>query len=156
MSTFGTSDQTPRVVGKQLEQYVGQKVRLVGSVMGPQNDDVALKSPDGMAITVVSRPSSQYQSKVVEVVGVVKSRDTIEEVEFSNFGDSLGKRLRWISLLFFLFFFWRARATTTVVSYFSGDGPAGGRYGHILQNVRACQWRVPRSLPVKKAFPVHS
>ena len=105
MSTFGTSDQTPRVVGKQLEQYVGQKVRLVGSVMGPQNDDVALKSPDGMAITVVSRPSSQYQSKVVEVVGVVKSRDTIEEVEFSNFGDSLGKRLRWISLLFFLFFF---------------------------------------------------
>ena len=94
MSTFDTSDQTPRVVGKQLEQYVGQKVRLVGSVMGPQNDDVALKSSDGMAITVISQPSSQYQSKVVEVVGIVKSKDTIEEIEFSNFGDNLGEKMR--------------------------------------------------------------
>lgn len=94
MTAFGTSDQTPRVVGKQLEQYVGQKVRLVGKVIGPRNDDVALESPDGMAITVVCQPSSQYQSKVVEVVGVVKSKNTIEEIEFSNFGDSLGKKPR--------------------------------------------------------------
>ena len=82
---------TPRVNAAQLKGFVGKKVRLVGAVAaGAGGAGAALEAADGGRVAVVQVPGSSYNTKYVEVVGRVTDEATIQEEEYTCFGDNFG------------------------------------------------------------------
>eukprot|EP01122_Echinamoeba_exundans_P003510 TRINITY_DN13599_c0_g1_i1.p2 TRINITY_DN13599_c0_g1~~TRINITY_DN13599_c0_g1_i1.p2 ORF type:complete len:111 (+),score=19.91 TRINITY_DN13599_c0_g1_i1:54-386(+) len=72
---------TPRVNGRLMASHSGRLVRLVGRVMGANNDIIDLEAADGARITV-QRGSSAFpadEGQIIEIVGTVEDPTTLRE-----------------------------------------------------------------------------
>jgi hypothetical protein len=76
-----TVGNTPRVNGRLMASHAGRLVRLVGRIMGANNDIIDLEAADGVRITV-ERASSTVQAEdgqIIEIVGTVTDATSLRE-----------------------------------------------------------------------------
>ena len=88
MTQAGLSEVAPRVNGQQMAMMKGKKVRLVGQVVGPEGDLYKFVAPDNLEVQVKPSAGGNYETKFVEVEGVVNGGGVLEEHSFVNFGDN--------------------------------------------------------------------
>ncbi|KAG0334137.1 60S acidic ribosomal protein P1-alpha 3 [Podila humilis] len=78
---------TPRINSAMLGNYIGQTVRLVGSVTATNGNQATLTTSDKGQVTVISNEASAYHTTILEVIGEVNTDLSISELTFCPFGD---------------------------------------------------------------------
>lgn len=97
-----TSSPSAFVNGALLRRFIGQKVRTVIQVIGSDMGSVVGKSTDDLQIFVRGSPPT-CPTTYLEVIGIAESENSIRAEVWTNFGDSFGKFLFIIFLVYEIF-----------------------------------------------------
>lgn len=80
MSTIDTSEPKPRVNFAQLQQYVGRRVLLVGTVEQAGPGTVQIRTSDNGTVTVTPAAPPAYNTECVEFDVNVTGPNTVQEI----------------------------------------------------------------------------
>lgn len=85
-------NQTPRVSGRVMGNYVGRSVLLMcntSTVSQDQNGNHIVRSTDGETITAILPPGELFESKFVQLTGKVLQPGVLKVVSVQAAGDNL-------------------------------------------------------------------
>ncbi len=91
--------RTPRINGAMLKggQYQGKQIAIVGKYLGSDknNNKISFEASDGRAFNVdidVSQPFTGYNTKYIEIRGIVQNDGTLLQQAYQEFGNEFSMK----------------------------------------------------------------